>query len=194
MPLARSVIWITFAAVLIASCAQAPEPLAGTDLGTDPAPDVTLLDGVSGAPLRLSSLKGSVVVLTFLYTKCPDTCPLTAEMFRQTQRELGSEADRVHFVAITVDPANDTPAAVQQFSRAHGLERNWHYLIGQREQVAPVLQSYGIGTIPDPSGLVGHSDAIFLIDARFRARVLLHSPELGAALTKDVRSLLREKA
>ena len=188
MTLARSVIFIT---ILLVSCA--PEALAGTDLGNEPAPDLTLLDGRTATPLTLSSLRGKVVVLTFLYTNCPDACPLTAEHFRQAQRDLGADADRVELVAVTVDPERDTPAAVQEFSRAHGLDRNWHYLIGQRAQIAPVLQAYGIGTIPDTaSGLVGHSDAIYLIDAKGRARVLLHTEELPSVLVQDLRILLRE--
>jgi protein SCO1 len=189
MRLARCVIWIT---ILIVACA--PEKLAGTDLGTDPAPDLTLTDGVTGAPLTLSSLRGNAVALTFLYTQCPDTCPLVAERFRITQRELGADADHVRFIAVSVDPTNDTPAAVQQFTRAHSLERNWHYLVGTRAQLEPVWKSYFVGVEPSMSGpLVGHTDAIFLIDPRGRARVLLHASELDTTLTKDLRILLREK-
>lgn len=187
--LARSVMLVTL--VVFAACA--PETLSGTDLGNDPAPDLTLVDGRTAAPVTLSALRGKVVALTFLYTRCPDTCPLTAEHFRQAQRDLGSEADRVVFVAVSVDPAGDTPAAVQEFSRAHGLDRNWHFLIGPRAQLTPVLQSYGIGTLPDAAtGLVGHSDAIYLIDAKGRARVLLHTEELPSVLMKDLRILLKE--
>lgn len=192
MALARSVIPITLASILLAaSCGS--EPLAGTDLGGEPAPDLTLIDGRSASPLTLSSLRGSVVALTFLYTSCPDACPLTAEHFRQTQRDLGSDSDRVVFVAVTVDPEHDTPQAVQEFSRAHGLDKNWHFLIGQRAQIAPVLAAYGIGTLPDPSGLVGHSDAIYLIDKQGRARVLLHTEQLPEVLTKDLRILVQER-
>lgn len=192
MPFARSVIPITLAALLAFACGN--EPLAGTDLGNEPAPDLTLTDGRSGSPLTLSSLRGSVVALTFLYTKCPDACPLTAEHFRQAQRDIGSDAGRVHFVAVTVDPDRDTPEAVQEFSRAHGLDTNWHFLIGQRAQVLAVLSAYGIGSMPDAaSGLVGHSDAIYLIDKSGRARVLLHTEQLPETLAKDLRILLSER-
>lgn len=188
MRLTRCVILIT---ILLVACAS--EKLAGTDLGTDPAPDLTLTDGVTGTPLTLSSLRGSAIALTFLYTQCPDTCPLVAERFRITQRELGTDADRVHFIAISVDPANDTPSAVQQFTRAHSLERNWHYLIGPRAALEPVWKSYFVGVEPSVSGpLVGHTDAIFLIDPRGRARVVMHASELDTTLRKDLQILLRE--
>ena len=188
MRLARTVILLT---IVLAACA--PAPLSGTDLGTDPAPDLTLTDGRTGASLALSSLRGSVLALTFLYTRCPDTCPLVAEQFRATQNELGADADRVRFVGVSVDPDGDTPAAVQDFSAKHRLDRNWHYLIGPRAALAAVWKSWFVATIPDPSsGLVGHTDAIFLIDARGRARELLRANDLGASLTKDLRILLRE--
>ena len=183
--------YVTCLTLVLAACA--PEQLAGTDLGTDPAPDLTLTDGLTGAPLTLSSLRGNVVVVTFMYANCPDTCPLVAERFRLAQAELGADSDRVHFVAVSVDPLGDTPAAVQRFSSDHRLSRNWHYLIGTRPQLEQVWRAYFVGVTPAPSGpLVGHTDAIFLIDARGRARTLLRTAALGDALTKDLRILLRE--
>jgi len=189
MRVTRCVIFLAFV-VITAACAR--ETLVGTDLGSQPAPDFTLTDGATGAPVSLSSLRGSVVALAFLYTRCPDVCPLTAEQFRQAQSALGTDA-RVRFVAVSVDPEGDTPANVRDFSASHGLDRNWSYLIGPRSVLTPVWSAYGIRTEPDPSGAgVGHTDAIYLIDRRGRARVLLHTVDGVDALTKDIRLLLRE--
>jgi protein SCO1/2 len=180
--------------VLVLACGAAAPTLAGTDLGGGPAPDLTLTDGRSASPLTLSSLRGKVVVLTFIYTRCPDVCPLTAETFRATQGELGSDADSVVFVAVSTDPDGDTPQAVQAFSSAHRLDRNWHYLIGSRAQLAKVWTDYGIVANPDP-GLptVTHTDAVFLIDKQGRERVLLRTDALAESLLKDLRILLEEK-
>jgi len=175
------------------ACGPTAATLAGTDLGSGEAPDITLTDGRTASPLALSSLRGKVVVLTFLYTRCPDVCPLTAERFRVTQRELGADADGVVFVAVSTDPDHDTPEAVQAFSRAHGLDRNWHYLIGSRSQLAAVWQAYGIVANPDP-GLptVTHTDAVYLIDRRGRERVLLRTDALDEVLLSDLRILTAE--
>lgn len=62
--------------------------LVGTDLGAVPAPDFQLTDE-RGEPVSLASLRGKAVVLTFLYTSCPDTCPLVATKLGQVQRQLG---------------------------------------------------------------------------------------------------------
>lgn len=178
-------------ALVVASCA--PATLVGTDLGAGPAPELRLTDGMTAAPVGLSDLRGSVVVLTFLYTNCPDVCPLTAERFRIAQRELGDQADEVVFVAVSADPQRDTPEAVQAFSRAHGLERNWHYLIGSRAQLASVWQAYGIVATPDEGRpTVTHTDGVFLIDRQGRERILLRTDRLDEALVSDLRLLLNE--
>ena len=175
------------------SCARATTPLMGTDLGSGVAPDFTLTDGLTGASFSLSSLRGSVVAMAFLYTRCPDVCPLTAGMFRAAQRALGADAAKVEFLAVSVDPEGDTPAAVREFSSAHDLSEHWRYLVGARAQLQPVWALYGIGSIPDPErATVTHSDAIYLIDARGRERVLTHSDDPPDALLSDLRALLRE--
>ena len=179
-------VWI--AAVVLGACA--PAPLAGTDLGATDAPDFTLTDGMNGQAITLSAQRGQVVALTFLYTTCPDVCPLTATRFRASQAELQGDASRVTFIAVSVDPDHDTPKAVQDFSSAHGLASNWHYLIGGRAQLSPVWAAYGIG-VQAGSSTVTHNDAVYLIDARGRERVLLHSEDLASDLTNDLRALLK---
>jgi len=183
----RLIRYIWVAGLLFSACA--PAKLAGTELGATDAPDFTLTDGVSGRPITLSAQRGQVVALTFLYTTCPDVCPLTATRFKAAQAELGGDASRVTFVAVSVDPDRDTPKAVQDFSAAHGLASNWYYLVGGRPQLSPVWAAYGIGVQPG-STTVTHNDAVYLIDARGRERVLLHSEDLATDLTNDLRALL----
>ena len=178
--------WI--AALVLAACA--PAPLAGTELGATDAPDFTLTDGVTGRAVTLSAQRGQVVALTFLYTTCPDVCPLTATRFRATQTELQGDASRVTFIAVSVDPDRDTPQAVQAFSAAHGLASNWYYLVGGRAQLSPVWAAYGIG-VQAGSSTVTHNDAVYLVDRSGRERVLLHSEDLARDLTNDVRALLK---
>ena len=159
------------------------------------APDFTLVDGISGRPTTLSAQQGKVVVLAFLYTHCPDVCPLTAEEFRQAQQKLtDDERGRTVFVAVSVDPRQDTPEAVQGFARDHGLTKNFVFLVGGAAQLQAVWSAYGIRTETDPSTTeVGHSDAIYLLDRAGRARVLVHSNIAAADLANDVKLLLAER-
>ena len=178
--------------ILVATC-SAPTRLVGTELGDAMAPDFTLTDALTGQPLALSTLRGNVVALAFLYTHCPDTCPLTAEHFREAQKALGPESARVHFVAVSVDPINDTPESVRTFSADHRLETNWHYLIGERTRLEAVWGLYGVGAFSSGTVLVSHNDAIFLIDARGRERVLVHTSTPLEDLTNNLRLLIRER-
>lgn len=187
-----SVIRIVSVILITVVLACAPEKLVGTDLGAQPSPDFTLTDGRTGATVSLASLRGNVVALSFLYTKCPDTCPLTAEHFRSAQERLGGDADRVRFVAVSVDPAGDTPVSVKDFSASHRLDRNWHYLIGPDHVLKQVWSAYGIRQEAS-GGLVGHTDAIYVIDAKGNARALLHTVDGADALVKNARILLRER-
>jgi protein SCO1 len=184
----RVIRYMWVAGLFLSACA--PAKLAGTELGATDAPEFTLTDGVSGRAVTLSAQRGQVVALTFLYTTCPDVCPLTATRFKAAQTELGSDASRVTFIAVSVDPDRDTPKAVQDFSAAHGLTSNWHYLVGGRAQLSPVWSAYGIG-VQAGSTTVTHNDAVYLIDARGRERVLLHSEDLATDLTNDLRALLK---
>jgi len=178
--------WI---ALLVLSACASPT-LTGTDLGATSAPDFTLTDGLTGRAVTLSAQKGQVVALTFLYTNCPDVCPLTAARFRAAQGELGNDARGVTFIAVSVDPDRDTPQAVREFSSTHGLAAGWYYLVGGRAQLAPVWAAYGIG-VQAGSSAVTHNDAVYLIDRNGRERALLHSEDLAADLTNDLRVLLR---
>src|SRR6266550_2676181 len=99
-PMTRVVRYVWVAALVLAACA--PAPLAGTDLGATDAPDFTLTDGVSGRAITLSAQRGQVVALTFLYTTCPDVCPLTATQFRAAQTNLQGDGSRVTFIAVSV--------------------------------------------------------------------------------------------
>jgi protein SCO1/2 len=187
----RGVVLALACALVMTACGE--DRLFGTELEKKMAPDFTLTDGLTGTRLALSSLRKNTVVLAFLYTRCPDVCPLTAGQFRAAQRSLGAEASKVEFVAVSVDPDGDTPAAVREFSDLHDLRDRWHYLIGPRAQLESVWSLYGIGSFAS-SGVraVEHNDAIYLIDGRGRERALLHSSDPTSWLLDDIRALIGE--
>ena len=180
--------------VLLVSACEA-DRLFGTELQKNAAPDFTLTDGRTGASITLSSLRPRTVALAFLFTRCPDVCPLTAGQFRAAQRSLGDNASKVVFVAVSVDPEGDTPAAVRDFSDRHDLRDGWHYLIGPRPQLEAVWSRYGIGAFPSSGArAVEHNDAIYLIDGRGRERAIVHSSDPPNWLLDDLRALIRESS
>lgn len=184
-------------ALFVAITTRGREPtLAGTDLGERAAPDFVLTD-YQGQVVRLSDFRGKAVVLTFIYTNCPDVCPLTAGTLRATYDLLPtSMRTEVALLAITVDPERDTPEALRAFSATHGLDDNpnWFALGGDRIRLEPIWASYGVYPGPDwtTPGVdrMGHTDAIFLIDTNGKLRVLLRSEVTPQVLADNLEALL----
>ncbi len=178
----------------LAACAPAPAPtLQGTDLQKTPAPDFQLSDAAD-RPFALSAQQGHVVVLTFLYTNCPDECPLIAERIHDVNAQLGKDSSDVRFVAVSLDPEHDTGAAIGKFLQAHKVDGVLTYLKGTREQLAPVWKAYFLSVLPgtNPNTLT-HQSRIVVID-----RIGLERSNFGAdvqpeALANDVRVVLAEK-
>ena len=182
--------------VVIAVCAaaiiylQRSATLVGTTLNGTPAPPFTLTDQ-DGRPISLGQFRGQPVALTFLYTQCPDACPLIADELRQASDLLGPDAARVGVLAVSTDPVHDTRVAAVNFTQVHGMSGRWHYLLGSPEQLSPVWQKYYIGVTPADSE-VTHSEAVYLIDKAGRERVLLGLPFSARDLASDLKKLLAE--
>jgi protein SCO1/2 len=166
--------------------------LQGTNLGGTHAPDFLLKDQY-GKTISLSQFKGKPVVLTFLYTHCPDVCPLTAEKIHTTMQSLGSGAQNVAVVAVSMDPKGDTAATTQNFAIVHKLGDYFYYLIGTHSELAPVWASYSVDAqAATSSGVVNHSSAIYVIDKQGNERALLDNNFAPGQLASDLKTLLGE--
>lgn len=160
------------------------------------------LIGPEGRTVSLGSFRGKAVALTFLYTHCPDVCPLIADKMHAAYRRLGGVANRVALVAVSVDPRGDTPASVRAFLKLHRVEHELVYLRGSFAELWPVWHHYYIGTdakmvtpeaalvSPPSPDLVTHTAAIYIIDPQGMARALLSGGDLDPAdLATDLRLL-----
>jgi protein SCO1 len=164
--------------------------LQGTDLGSTIAPNFLLTDQF-GKPISLAQFKGKPVVLTFLYTNCPDQCPLTAEKLHATVQDLGSAAPNVGILAVSTDPARDTTSAALKFSQTHRMQNYWHYLVGPKSKLAPIWSSYGIYAQPEQQ-TVNHSLGLYIIDKQGHERVFLGNDFTPTQLATDLQVLLKE--
>ncbi|HLZ61007.1 MAG TPA: SCO family protein [Ktedonosporobacter sp.] len=162
----------------------------GADLGGKAAPDFHLTDQF-GKAISLSQFKGKPVILTFLYTNCPDACPLTAEKLHTTMLSMGSDTQNVGVLAVSTDPARDTEAAALKFSQAHNMQDYWHYLVGPRETLSPIWTAYNIFAQPDQQK-VNHSLGLFLIDKAGNERTFLDNDFTPEQLATNLKVLLKE--
>jgi len=163
--------------------------LQGTDLGGVPAPAFRLTDQF-GKPVSLAQFRGKPVVLTFLYTHCPDVCPLIAEQLHSVMLDLGQEAQHVGVLVISVEPTRDTIAAALAFSQAHHMTTYWQFLVGTQAQLSPVWTAYAIGAQQETTTVSMHTTALYVIDKQGRERTLLDQTFTPAQLTGILRALL----
>jgi protein SCO1/2 len=143
----------------------APNEFAGATMPADArAPDFDLRDE-QGERVSMRALRGRPVVVTFLYSHCQDTCPITAQTIRGALDDLGHD---VPAIAISVDPPNDTPASARKFlaeQRANGRIR---FVLGSRAQLRPLWKGYGVTPQRVTEEHIAH---ITLVDARGFQRV-----------------------
>jgi protein SCO1/2 len=170
--------------------------LQGTDLGSVNAPDFRLNDQFGNA-ISLSHFRGQPVVLTFLYTHCPDTCPLIADKLHLALGKLGSSSTRVGVLAVSTDPKNDTTQSAYQFSQTHHLLNQWHFLVGTQATLTPIWSAYSVyaaSTTPTASdnNTVDHTVAIYLIDKQGHERIYLGEDFDPNVLASDLQTLLKQ--
>lgn len=138
----------------------------GTLTPLEPAPATTLRNYL-GQTVTLSQYRGKAVLVTFLYTHCPDVCPLIASNLRAAQVKLGAENAKVQMLVISVDPRGDTPRSVAEFLRVHRLTGRIQYLIGSAAQLGAVWSAWNVGSQRDAGSpaLVSHSALVYGISA-----------------------------
>ena len=128
--------------IVLTACSSPPEEFLGTELtSASPATPFELTDQF-GQTVSLSDYEGKVVLLTFLYTNCPDVCPIVTSQLREAHEMLGSVADEVAFIAISVDPERDSVEAARAFSESWEMTDNWVFLVGDEEELSPIWKAY----------------------------------------------------
>jgi protein SCO1 len=181
--------------VLVFARPEKPPPLgAGGFAGALSPPDVPpkdfALTDEEGRRVSLRAYRGQVVVLTFMYSTCKDTCPVTATTIRGALDDVGHD---VPALAVSVDPAHDTPDSAESFLVKRGLSGGrMHFLLGTRAQLQPIWRAYGIQ--PQGKGFE-HTARVVLIDKRGRQRVAFPVEQLvDRDLAHDIRKLEGERA
>src|SRR3984885_9800300 len=154
----------------------------------EPAPGFTLTSQ-DGHQVSLSSLRGKVVLLTFLDPVCTTDCPIIAQELRAADAMLGAKAGGTELVAVVANPTYTSTAFTAAFTRQEGLSQvpNWLYLTGPLSQLVPVWHQYGIEVKNLPAGAMSaHNDLAFVISATGRLRQeISDDPGPGTAATQS---------
>jgi protein SCO1/2 len=152
-------------------------------------PDIAVRDfslrDQDGRPASLREYRGHVVVLTFMYSTCQDTCPVTAQTIGGALDQVGHD---VPVLAVSVDPANDTRDTAERFLVKQGLSAGrMRFLLGTRAQLQPIWKAYGIR--PQGNGFE-HTAYVAVLDRDGRQRVAFPVDHLtDRDLAHDIREL-----
>jgi protein SCO1 len=161
------------------------------------APAFALTDQ-SGKPLSSASLKGKVLLVSFIFTTCNGSCPATTHRMGLVQRELKArgllKGDRVRLVSITLDPKRDTPEVLRGYMRLYDVDAaSWSFLTGPPETVAKVVAGWGMWARPAANGQLDHPSRVFLVDRGGNIREIYNLDFLRPGwVVEDVNLLLKE--
>ena len=175
----------------------------GTELSGE-ATDFELTDQ-NGSTVNLSDFRGNVVLLTFMDSKCTDTCPLTAVHFREVYQQLTeNEANQVVFLGVNVTVEESDVSDVLETTQAWRLDEvpSWHFLTGSHEMLEAVWKNYGVSATHSHDGnSIMHTPGTFLIDRlgqkRWYVSTLISGDTdlalpLSELLLKYIREILHE--
>lgn len=148
-----------------------------------------------------SAYKGEIVVMSFIYTHCPDICPLTTNNMQHLQDTIAADKLKgVRFVTMTFDPNRDTPPVLKEYADIRGITfDDWDFLSGSKANTDSVTYAVGVRYFPNDSSYakdgklsyyIIHTDKCILIDRNGRLRAEYSGSQLDfGAIVNDIKSL-----
>lgn len=150
---------------------------AGEKSGDQPLPVIGpaapfALTAQDGKTVRLKDFLGKVVAVTFIYTACPDICPLLTQKMVDVQNALGKDfGSRIAFISITLDPGHDTVAVLKDYAQFWGAKPGWSFLTGSPDVIHQITRRYGVYAKKQKDGSIDHTELTSVIDPEGRVRV-----------------------
>jgi len=186
-------LFVLFLLALLSGCgrAQLPSPFHASDVSAMFTQADFRLTDHNGRTRTLADFRGKAVALFFGYTHCPDVCVTTLADMAQVMQQLGSDADRLQVLFITVDPERDTPDKLAKYTLA--FHPSFLGLHGDAQATAQAAKAFyvGYGKRPTASGYnMDHSVGTFLVDPSGRVRLRAPLAQRADWLAEDIRKLL----
>lgn len=147
------------ALVLLAACSRGRGEMM---------PAFALVDQ-AGSIVTSDTLRGRVLVVSFVFTTCGEVCPLiTAQLARAQSRVRREKLDeRVRFVSITLDPATDRPEVLRRYADLYGVDlASWYFLTGAVDEVGRVVRAFGLSAVARER--IVHGGLVVLVDEKGR--------------------------
>lgn len=189
-------LWLASMALALAACSPSPPSFVNTDItGSALVANFELKD-LQGEVRTMESYRGKVVAMFFGYTHCPDVCPITMQQWAQVRAELGSKADDLQVLFVSVDQERDTPELLKAY--VPQFDPTFNALIGTDEELKPLLAGLRVYSDRLKRGdeanyLVDHTSASYVFDQEGRARLLVRHSADASPVVNDVAQILAGK-
>ena len=184
---------LVFAALALAACGAGGPKFESSDVtGSSFGHDFALKDP-DGKLRTLADFRGKDVVVFFGYTQCPDVCPATLATLAEAMKTLGSDADRVQVLFVTVDPERDTPQLLKQYVPA--FDPRFLGLYGDADATARTAKEFKViyQKVPGPTAgtyTMDHSAGSYVFDPKGRLRLFVSNGQGADVFAHDLRELL----
>lgn len=153
------------------------------------APALNLRNYLGGPRLNISDFRGKAVLITFIYTHCPDVCPLMTAKLGVALHSMSPQlAAKVQLMAVSVDPRGDTRAAVAKFLREHEVSGQMLYLTGTLHELGHAWEAWGVGSERDAKSpeFIDHSALVYGISGSGRVTTIYASNFKPTEIVHDV--------
>jgi len=184
---------VAIAALSVAACGAGGPKFESSDVtGSSFGHDFALKDP-DGKLRTLADFRGKDVVVFFGYTQCPDVCPATLATLAEAMKTLGSDADRVQVLFVTVDPERDTPQLLKQYVPA--FDPRFLGLYGDADATARTAKEFKViyQKVPGPTAgtyTMDHSAGSYVFDPKGRLRLFVSNGQGADVFAHDLRELL----
>lgn len=157
------------------------------------------LQDQTGTMTTEENLRGRVVVVDFIFTRCPTVCPVLTMKMRRVQDRTADAAGDIKLISFSVDPEHDTPAVLAEYARAHGADpARWRFLTGAgREEIARIAGGLMLamdqqGSFPDGVPNIVHGEHFVLLDHALQVRGYYNSNDAKRLerMLRDARRLV----
>ena len=147
-------------ALVISGCSSKPDVIH--DLSNK---NYTLVDSDGSVVNFPGDYRGKTVVIGFIYTHCPDICPMTTHNINLVKKELDKQGIKdVAYVDISFDPHRDTPAVLKEYANVRGINTDqFHFLTGNENIIKSLLKDCNIYALPGDTTIIGQDTSYFFI-------------------------------
>jgi protein SCO1/2 len=177
---------------VLAACDSGPRFRSTDVTGADFGRQLELVDH-NGRARSLEDFRGKAVVVSFGFTHCPDVCPTTLADLSQAIESLGTQAERVQVLFVTVDPERDTREVLAKYVTA--FDPRFLGLYGDAAATQRAAKEFKVYYEKRKTGetySVDHSGQSYVIDPQGRLRLFVRHDRIAADLAPDLKTLLAD--